>query len=100
MNVYLGVSSTKYELDVGVKEISMVIKKVEPSDKLENIMEEEQERYEALNGVVYNFTPFSFAAKEGDEIMGAITGFTCYAEVYIDELVVMEKHRGKTSEHN
>ena len=73
----------------------MIIKKVDLEDKLENMIEEEQQRYETQNGVAFTFMPFSFVAKESDEIVGAITGFTCYSEVYIDELVVMEKHRGK-----
>lgn len=58
-------------------------------------MEAEHERYEARHGVACSYTPFSFAAKEADEIVGAVTGFTCYAEVYIDDLIVMEGHRGK-----
>lgn len=73
----------------------MIIEKVERDKKLESIMEEELSRYEAQHGVAYNFAPFGFSAKENGEIAGAITGFTCYAEVYIDELVVMERHRGK-----
>ncbi|MBD5527332.1 MAG: GNAT family N-acetyltransferase [Lachnospiraceae bacterium] len=73
----------------------MVIEKMESNEELEKLIDEELERYETKNGVVYNHTPFSFFAKENDEIIGAITGFTCYSEVYIDELVVMENHRGK-----
>lgn len=73
----------------------MTINKIEPDEKLESIIEAEQEKYETQNGVIYNYTPFSFVAKEKEEILGVVTGFTCYAEVYIDELVVMENHRGK-----
>lgn len=73
----------------------MIIEKMESNEQLEKLIEEELERYEAKNEIDYHFTPFSFFAKENDEIIGAVTGFTCYAEVYIDELVVMEKHRGK-----
>lgn len=73
----------------------MVIEKMESNEKLKKLIEEELEKYENEKGVVFNFTPFSFFAKDNDEIIGAITGFTCYSEVYIDELVVMENHRGK-----
>ena len=73
----------------------MIIEKTESNQKLKKIIEVEAEKYETKNGVVCNFTPFSFIAKENDEIIGAIIGFTCYSEVYIDDLVVMENHRGK-----
>ncbi len=73
----------------------MIVQKIASSDDLKTIMEEEHKKYEAKNGVAFNFTPFSFVAKEEGEIVGAITGFTCYAEVYIDDFVVMENHRGK-----
>lgn len=74
----------------------MVIEKAESSEKLKKIIEEELERHEAKCGVDYQYAPFSFLAKEDDEIVGAVMGFTCYAEVYISELAVMEKHRGKS----
>lgn len=73
----------------------MVIEKMEPNEATKKWMEEEFEKYENKHGVAYRFAPFHFFAKENDEIIGAVTGFTCYAEVYIDQLVVMEKHRGK-----
>ena len=73
----------------------MNIEKVESNEKLENIIEEEQQKYETKNGVTCNYTPFCFVAKIDDEVVGAISGATCFSEVYIDELVVMEQHRGK-----
>ena len=73
----------------------MNIEKVESNEKLENIIEEEQQKYESKNGITCNYTPFCFVAKIDDEVVGAISGATCFSEVYIDELVVMEQHRGK-----
>lgn len=73
----------------------MIIEKMESSEELKKIIQHELEKYETQNGVEFNFAPFSFFAKENNEVVGAITGFTCYSEVYIDELVVMENHRGK-----
>ena len=73
----------------------MNIEKVESNEKIENIIEEEQEKYEEKNGVTCNYTPFCFVAKIDDEVVGAISGATCFSEVYIDELVVMEQHREK-----
>ena len=74
----------------------MNIEKVESNEKLENIIEEEQQKYESKKGITCNYTPFSFVAKIDDEVVGAISGATCFSEVYIDELVVMEQHRGKS----
>lgn len=73
----------------------MKIEKVESNEKIENFIEEEHQKYEAKNGVVCNYTPFSFIAKEENEIVGAIAGATFFSEVYIDELVVKEEQRGK-----
>lgn len=73
----------------------MTIEKVRPDKALEKLVEQELEKYEAQNGVSYNHRAFSFCAKENGETIGAVIGFTCFSEVYIDELVVMENHRGK-----
>ena len=73
----------------------MTIEAAGPGDQLKAVLEAEHEKYEARHGVAFNYTPFGFAAKENGEIVGAVTGFTCYGEVYIDDLVVMEDHRGK-----
>lgn len=50
----------------------MIIEKIGSDKKLEKIIEEDQERYEERNGVACNYTPFSFCAKENDEIIGAV----------------------------
>ena len=62
---------------------------------LEIFIETEQANYEAKHGIACNYTPFCFVAKIDDTIVGAITGATFFAEIYIDELVVKEAHRGK-----
>ena len=73
----------------------MIIKKVESCEELERFIECESEKYEVLNGVSCNFVAFNFCAKQNNEIVGVITGYTCYSEVYIDELIVKERERGK-----
>lgn len=73
----------------------MIIEKVEANEKLEQIIEEGFEKYEAKYRVACNYTPFYFVAKENDEIVGVITGFICFLEIYIDDLIVMENYRGK-----
>lgn len=73
----------------------MKIEKVETNENIDNFIEEEHQKYEKKNGVVCNYTPFCFVAKIDDELVGAIAGATFFSEVYIDELVVKEEHRGK-----
>ena len=73
----------------------MIIEKVETNEKIENFIEEEHQKYEAKNGIVCDYTPFCFVAKEGNEIVGAVAGAKFFSEVYIDELVVKEDQRGK-----
>ena len=46
------------------------------------------------NGVICNYTPFTFVAKEDDKIIGIITGHSYYKEVHIDDLIVLEEYRG------
>ena len=73
----------------------MTIKKVESNDSIETFIETEQVKYEAKHGIESNYTPFYFVAKIDDTIVGAISGATFFAEIYIDELVVTEVHRRK-----
>ena len=46
-------------------------------------------------GVECNYVPYTFIAKENDEILGFITGHSYYKEVYIADLIVFEEHRNK-----
>ena len=72
----------------------MKIEKVKSTESIETFIETEQVEYEAKHGIECNYTPFCFTAKIDDTIVGAITGATFFAEIYIDELVVAEAHRG------
>lgn len=73
----------------------MRIEKTETGKEIESFTEKAQQDYEKENGTVCNYTPFCFVAKEDNKIVGVIAGATFFSEVYIDELVVDEKHRGK-----
>ena len=73
----------------------MTIEKLESTDLLETFIETEQVKYETEHGIACNYTPFCFVAKIDDIIVGAISGATFFAEIYIDELVVKEAYRGK-----
>ena len=52
----------------------MIIEKVELNQELENLIEDEQTKYEAKHGVFCGFTPFSFVAKENDMVVCYIWG--------------------------
>ena len=51
--------------------------------------------YDNENNVKYNFNKFSFIAKQNDITVGYLTGFSCYSEVTISNLVVLKKYRRK-----
>ena len=73
----------------------MNIEKTELTEELEELMEEEYTKEEQNHNVYCNYTPFCFVAKEKNNILGLIVGYTAYEEVYIDDLIVLEKYRGK-----
>mgnify|MGYP002295117316 FL=1 len=73
----------------------VLIEQVEINDSLKKDIQKEFEKYEAKDGVSFNHTPFCFVAKENGKVIGAITGFRCFSEIYIDELIVFEHQRGK-----
>ena len=73
----------------------MEISKVELDSKVETFIDAEQEKFETGNGIICNYTPFCFLAKHGDEMIGAVSGASFFSEIYIDELVVKDRYRGK-----
>ena len=64
-------------------------------EKYCDIIDSEFNKYAANNGVTCNYTPFIFAAKENNEIIGLITGHSYYKEVHIGDLIVYEEYRNK-----
>lgn len=65
------------------------------NEKEEAFIEKEHKEYELKNGVNFNYTPFHYIAKEEENIVGIVSGYTCYEEVYIDGLVVNMECRNK-----
>ncbi len=55
----------------------------------------EHEEYEKLNNIICAYTPFYFTANEDDEVCGLISGYTCYREIYIDDIVVFKEYRNQ-----
>lgn len=73
--------------------------KIEHIEKLnenfKKLIDDEFNKYAAQNNVSCNYTPFNFVAREKDQVVGILTGYSYYSEVYIDDLIVLEKRRGK-----
>lgn len=72
----------------------MEIKKTELNEEMEELMEEEFSKEEKKHNVCCNYEPYSFVASENENILGMITGYTSYEEVYIDDIIVVDKYRG------
>ena len=64
-------------------------------EELDKMADDLLTEYDNENGVKYNFNKFSFVAKDDDKSVGFITGFSYYAEVTINNVVVRKEYRGK-----
>lgn len=63
-------------------------------DEIDKKADELLSEHDAENGVEYNFKRFSFFAKENNDPIGYLTGYSYYSEVTINNLVVLKKYRG------
>ena len=57
------------------------------------MIDKEFNKYAMANDVVCNYTPFNFLAKDGEEVIGIITGHSYYEEIHIGDLIVLEEYR-------
>lgn len=64
-------------------------------EEIYKIINDEFNKYAAKNGVICNYTPFTFVAKEDNKIIGIITGHSYYKEIHIGDLIVLEEYRNK-----
>ena len=60
----------------------MEIKKMELNEEMEELMEEEFSKEEKKHNIFCNYEPYSFVASENGNVLGMITGYTSYEEVY------------------
>lgn len=60
-----------------------------------NLIDSEFDKFAEKNGVVCNYEPFAFTAKEDRKIVGVIKGHSYYNEVHIGELIILEEYRGQ-----
>ena len=64
-------------------------------EEIYTMIDEEFNEFAKKNGVVCNYKSFAFVAKEGNKIIGIITGNSYYKEVHISDLIVLEQYRNK-----
>lgn len=62
-------------------------------DELYDMIDLEFNKYAFKHGVICNYTPFSFVAKDEDKVIAVITGNSYYKEVKISDLIVLEDYR-------
>ena len=65
------------------------------NDELGKFIDTEFNKFAVKNDVACNYTPFNFIAKDNDEIVGILTGHSYYAEIHINDLIVLEQYRNK-----
>lgn len=65
------------------------------NDESYKIIDNEFNKFATKNDVTCNYTPFSFVAKENEEIIGILTGHSYYNEVHISDLIIFEQYRNK-----
>lgn len=64
-------------------------------EELGKIIGIEFNQFAVKNEIACNYIPFTFVAKENDEVIGIITGHSYYNEVHINDLIVYEQYRNK-----
>lgn len=69
-------------------------------DEICDLIDNEFNKFAEKNGVICDYTPFGFIAKDGNKIVGVIKGHSLYKEVRIGELIVLEEYHKKISEPN
>ena len=57
------------------------------------MIDTEFNKYAAKHDITCNYTPFNFLAKDGDKVIGMITGHSYYEEIHIGDLIVLEEYR-------
>lgn len=63
-------------------------------DNINDMIDDEFNKFAAKNDVVCNYKSFNFVAKEDENIVGIITGHSYYNEVHISDLIgFRENHR-------
>ncbi|MBR6323080.1 MAG: GNAT family N-acetyltransferase [Lachnospiraceae bacterium] len=74
----------------------MLIEKIDfDSEEFGSFIDEEFGRYAEKYGVSVDYDEFCFAARDGEKLIGLVTGHAYYKEVHVSDLVVREAYRGQ-----
>ena len=66
------------------------------SDLIEAKMQKGYIKYENSHGIDVNYKKFALVlSDENEDVVGVLSAYTAFAEIYIDDLWVDEAHRGK-----
>lgn len=68
---------------------------LETDEAVEKLAWEEQRVYEQAHGVECGYVPFQLTAIEDGELLGVLSGYAVYREIYADDLVVFSGSRGR-----
>ena len=63
-------------------------------EELSIFIDEEFNKYAIKHGVICDYTPFNFVAKDDNKVVGIIAAKWYYKEVDISDLIVLEEYRG------
>ncbi len=66
-----------------------------PNEEFYRILEEEFEKFAIRNDVICNYMPINFVAKDGEKIIGVLSGHSYYKEIHISSLIILEEYRNK-----
>lgn len=83
-------------MDQRLKNEEIMIESVDPyAEALSDWIDRAFDAFAERHGVVCDYTPFAFAAKQNGKAIGVIKGHSFYREVHVGELIVEETHRGQ-----
>jgi ribosomal protein S18 acetylase RimI-like enzyme len=65
------------------------------SSNIDKLVNQGHEEYERSNGISDKYFEFYITASSNNRIVGVLSGYTVFAEIYIDDLWVDQNHRGQ-----
>lgn len=66
------------------------------SPNIQELVEQGHARYEASHGIACNYQKFSLIIKNNKkQVLGVLTAYTAFAEIYLEDIWVDEKHRNR-----
>jgi len=66
-----------------------------PTEEFENKISDGLGSYEEEKGIDIGYKKYAFVLADNKDIIGGLTGYTAFEEIYIDDLWVDKKCRGK-----